>query len=222
MLVVVPARGGSRRIPGKNLAPLAGRPLLAYTLDAIAEAGLTPVTVVSTDDAGIGRFAREQGVAVISRPAALATDTAATEAVLLHALESPTAGSNPEWVVTLPPTNPFRRAETIRSFVAEVEDHPEGQDCLFSVHEHRGDFWRRDQDDWQRLTPGAPRRQQDRNPLYEENSAIYVTRVAALRASGSILGPKPRGRLIPAIEGFDINAPEDLVVAAALLASRTS
>jgi CMP-N-acetylneuraminic acid synthetase len=191
---------------------------LAITLDAIRRAGILPETVVSTEDADIAAVARAEGCRVVDRPENLAADAAATEAVLLHALELTKAdGRQAEWVMTLPPTSPFRKPETIRDFIARAQSAPADVDCLMSVTENRGDFWRQSPTgDWQRLFPNAPRRQQDREPLFEENSAIYVTRIAALRDTGSILGRKVLGVPIPSREAFDINTPEDLAVAEAL------
>lgn len=220
--VIVPARGGSKRVPRKNIAPLAGRPLLSYTLEAAVRAGLGGPVLVSTEDDEIATVARSHaGVRVVPRPEALALDAASTEAVLLHVLDVlRSEGADPEWIVTLPPTSPFRTVATIRRLAEEASSDPAAQDCLMSVTENRGDFWRRRPDgSLGRLFPDAPRRQQDREPLYEENSAIYVTRAAVLRATGSILGSRVRGIPIDPIEAFDINTPLDLRMAEALLAA---
>ncbi|EKV26057.1 N-Acetylneuraminate cytidylyltransferase [Caenispirillum salinarum AK4] len=221
MIVVVPARGGSKRIPHKNIAALAGRPLLARTLDQARDAGLLANVVVSTDAEPIAAVARDCGARVIMRPADLASDTASTEAALLHVLDVlADEGRHDEWIMTLPPTSPFREASTIRAFADAVHDLPAEVDCLMSVTETRGDYWRRLPDgSFRRLFPDAPRRQQDREPLFEENSAIYVTRVAALRDSGIILGRGVEGRPIGWREALDINTPDDLALAEALLAS---
>lgn len=221
MLVVVPARGRSLRVPRKNIAPLAGKPLLLWTLETVLAANVEAQVVVSTDDDTIATVAAEAGVAVLKRPSQLATDMSSTEGVLLHALDvEDLEGRTHEWVVTLSPTSPLRSAATVSRFIAMLPDAPDDVDCLLSVHEDRGDFWVRDGDDWRRLAPNAPRRQQDRAPLYVENSAIYATRVPALRRTGSILGARPRGVVIDAIEGHDINTPEDLLTAEAILLAR--
>lgn len=218
-LVVVPARGGSKRVPGKNIRPLGGRPLLAHTLACAVSADLGCPIIVSTEDPAIADVARSCGVAVIDRPAALATDTASTEDVLLHVLDA-MSPARPEWVITLPPTAPFRRASTLRRFTDAIAGAPELQDCLMSVTEDRGDFWTLSADgSLGRLFPNAPRRQQDRAPLYLENSAIYVTRVAALEATRSVLGNRVRGIAIDRLEGFDINDELDFAIAEALLAA---
>ncbi len=219
MIIVIPARGGSRRIPHKNIQLLKGKPLLAYTLETIAATGLNAPTYVSTDDERIAAVARiYPGVEVIMRPVEIATDTASTESVLLHVLDLLSERSKaPHWLMTLPPTSPFRTAATIRSFAGAAEGCPDEIDCLMSITENRGDFWRMGPDGrMDRLFPDAPRRQQDRTPLYEENSAVYVSRTKALRDTGSILGRAVRGIPITALEGFDINNPDDMRLAECL------
>jgi CMP-N,N'-diacetyllegionaminic acid synthase len=222
VIVVVPARGGSKRVPYKNIYPLAGKPLLEFTLDAIRAAGLECPVYVSTDDEAIARVAKGQkGVSVIYRPMELADDAATTESVLLHALDEVAAkGISPTWIMTLPPTSPFRKPETIRRFAEAVFAAPDAQDCLMSTTENRGDFWlQQDDGTLLRLFPDAPRRQQERIPMYEENSAIYVTRVSVLRSTGLILGRRVRGVPISANEGFDINTKEDFALAECLAAT---
>lgn len=216
MIIVVPARGGSKRLPYKNIQPLSGKPLLSHTLEVIAAADLGCPVYVSTDDKRIAEIASTHNdVRVIMRPDALAHDTASTESVLLHVLDIVAAtGFDPRWVMTLPPTSPFRRSETIRRFADAMDTDSDSQDCLMSTTENRSDFWRPQPDGTlARLFPDAPRRQQERMPLFEENSAIYVTRVAALRETGFILGRRVRGLAIPAIEGFDINTADDMKLA---------
>lgn len=224
VLIVVPARGGSMRVPRKNIKPLNGVPLLAYTLVAARTADIGAPLVVSTEDEEIAEVAQIWGGTAIRRPASLASNSASTEGVLLHALdEQEKARQAPfAWVMTLPPTSPFRGAAAIRRFAALTRQGME-VDCLMSVTENRGDFWRMDPDGrMRRLFPDAPRRQQDREPLYEENSAIYVTRVTALRRTGSILGSSVAGVPLSNLEAFDINTPHDFDVAEALIASTPS
>jgi CMP-N,N'-diacetyllegionaminic acid synthase len=221
-MAVIPARGGSKRAARKNIRALGKVPLLAYTMFAAREAGLGDATLVSTEDAEIAAVAKKLGCRVIERPDTLATDAASTESVLLHALdEAAKAGWHPKWILTLPPTSPFRRASTIRFFM----DHAatSGVDCLMSLTETRASLWRHGPEGRiGRLFPDAPRRQQDRAPLYEENSAIYATAVPALRATGSVLGTSQQGVVIDPIEGFDINSELDLVIAEALRGAEPS
>jgi CMP-N,N'-diacetyllegionaminic acid synthase len=221
-MAVIPARGGSKRAPRKNIRLLGEKPLLAYTIAAARDAGLGDATFVSTEDAEIAAVAKTLGCAVMPRPDALATDAASTESVLLHALdEAAKHGWHPKWVLTLPPTSPFRRASTIRFFM----DHAaaSGVDCLLSLTETRASLWRHGPEGKiGRLFPDAPRRQQDRAPLYEENSAIYLTAAPALRATGSVLGRSQRGVSTDSIEGFDINSELDFVLAEVLRGAEPS
>ena len=219
MIIVIPARGGSKRIPLKNIYPLKGKPLIAYTLDAIAATGLKIPTYVSTDDTRIAAVASTYpNVEIIMRPIEISHDNATTESVLLHILKILNErGLEPEWVMTLPPTSPFRSIYTIRKFTEIVKLYPKEVDCIMSVTENRADFWNMDENgQMQRLFRDAPRRQQERTPLYEENSALYLTRCQALKETGNIFGRKVIGEKITAIEGIDINNREDIQIAEAL------
>ena len=218
MVVVVPARGGSKRLPGKNLRRLAGRPLLTHTFEAIQDSGLDVPVAVSTDDPAIAGVADQHGVRVITRPEALATDTASTESALIHALDVfAEEGVTTDWVMSLQPTSPFRNGAVIRAFAEEVARAPEAQDCLMSVTEDRGDYWLMEKGGRiTRLLPDAPRRQQDRRPLYIENSAVYVARVSALRRTGSVISGRVRGLPIDPLLGFDIHTEADFRVAEAI------
>lgn len=220
MIVVIPARGGSKRAKGKNLRSLAGTPLVARAVNVALKAGFKSAVIVSTDSPEIAEVAENTGARVILRPLELATDTASTEDVLLHVLDVLAGeGSAPQWVMTLPPTSPFRKASTVAAFVAEARKRPDDQDCLMSVTVDKGDYWRMSGDDGVivRLFADAPRRQQDREPLYEENSAIYLTKCAALRETGSILGSSVRGLPIDQLEAFDINTEIDFRIAEAMV-----
>lgn len=221
-LIVVPARGGSKGIPKKNIYPLKGKPLLAYTLDVIGKAKLVHTdVVVSTDSEEIADVAREySGVEIVRRPDAIAGDHASTEDALLHALDvmEREHGKTYDAVLTLQPTSPFRRSQTLREFVAAYEAQREEYDALLSLHETRSDFWvRKENGAFSRLYPQAPRRRQEREPLYIENSAYYITSVAALRQTHLVLGTRVGGFLISEREGIDINEPSDLKMAESVM-----
>jgi CMP-N-acetylneuraminic acid synthetase len=222
---VIPARGGSKRAPRKNIHPLGGKPLLAWTVEAGLAAGLSPC-VVSTEDDEIAAAAAAAGARVVRRPPHLAADDSSTESAVLDALDQ--LGDEvaaARWVAILQPTSPFRSAETIRRAVAMAQADPTAG-CVMTVTETRADFWRASapgngpengpENGIVRLFPDAPRRQQAREPLYDENSAVYVVRIDMLRATGSVLGGTMRGLPISPMEGFDINTSFDLKLAAAL------
>jgi len=222
VVIVIPARAGSKGIPGKNIRPLLGKPLLTWTIEAARQAGLGEHLYVSTDGAEIARVATEAGAGVIMRPPEIAHDTASTEAALMHVIETLRhEGKIFDMILTLPPTSPLRSAGTIRRFLDHFIEHGVGYDSQLSLNEHRGDFWVRAADgSFSRLYPDAPRRRQERQPLYLENSAMYITRVEALLATSFILGRKAAGFVISEDEALDINESVDLLLAEHLLAAR--
>ena len=219
-LIIIPARGGSKRIPHKNIALLQGKPLIQYTIDCVRDAGLSDFLVVSTEDLTIAQVAKKNGVIVMNRPLELSKDNTSTEKVLLNVLDQFEIDGEvlPEWVMTLPPTSPLRSASSLTYFLEKLDLVNEDIDCVMSVTENKGDFWNFKTDgSFQRLFPDAPRRQQDRDSLFEENSSIYLTRVSALKETGSILGRKVLGIPISHYEGLDINNINDLEYAEALM-----
>jgi len=221
-VIIIPARCGSKRVRLKNIKPLLGKPLLLYTIEAAEQSGVTDEILVSTDCEEIATVARAAGARVIIRPDEFATDEASTESVLLHCLDNlRQEGRSPEWVMTLPPSSPLRTSKTIMCAREKALNLPNDIDCLFSVHETRDDFWIGDTPDKvRRLFPDAPRRQQDRRPMWVENSCVYLTKVKALQKTGIILGEKYSGFEIPFEDGFDINSETDFIIAEQLLKSR--
>jgi len=122
---IIPARGGSKRIPGKNIRPFAGRPLLVHSIIAAQAAGVFDAIIVTTDDEAVARIAREHGAETpFARPAELASDHTPLAPVLLHALEAlETAGRRYRNFCCLFATAPLMRAEDIRRGLALLEQH---------------------------------------------------------------------------------------------------
>lgn len=220
-LAVVPARGGSKSVPRKNVRPLAGRPLLHYTLDQIGGVPEIDRAVVSTDDAEIAKVARAGGGEVLDRPAELATDSAPTEWALLHALDTlEAAGDAFDYVMVLEPTSPFRTPETIRRCMMRIaeSDAP----SLMTVIETRANLGTVDNGKFRPLVPGAPRRRQERAPFYVESSTVYIARVDFLRETGSLVAENWAAEIVPEGEAIDINTPQDFLVAEALMSADKS
>ncbi len=221
MIIIVPARGGSKRVPNKNIRPLGGKPLIVHTIEQIHQAGFLDATWVSSDSEEILRIAGAVGARTIRRPDELAADTASTESALLHAIDEIPVADQADWIMTLPVTAPFRRPATIRDFADRRHELPASVDCLMSATVNYTDFWTMDEQGFaERLFPDAPRRQQERTPLFEEDSMIYLTRKEALLATGSILGKKVMAKQVDRRESFDINAPLDFELAEAILATQ--
>jgi N-acylneuraminate cytidylyltransferase len=119
VLGITPARGGSKAIPRKNIKGIAGKPLIAWTIEAAKESGMIDRYVVSTEDEEIAKIVREYGVEVLSRPSALATDEATTISVLQHVVEQIPC----DIIVLLQATSPIRRSGLIDECIKEFKDN---------------------------------------------------------------------------------------------------
>lgn len=215
ILAVIPARGGSKSIPKKNIVPLKGKPLLAWSVEvarAVPEIGRI---VVSSDDEEILSVAGAWGATPLRRPPELASDTAPTAPVLVHAIQAlAREGYEPSWVVTLEPTQPFRTTETVRRAIRmAVEDNV---DTLVTGVVDHGYFWVQDDGGFSPLDPSAPRRRQERRPYYRESGTVYVTRASFLLETGTMVGGRLAFLPVSDMEGMDINTPYDLQIARAI------
>ena len=181
VVAVVPARGGSKGVPGKNLKRIAGRSLVARAVDAALAASTIDRVLVSTDDPGIAAEARRAGAEVVDRPAEIAGDTASSEAAVLHALE--TLDEQPEVVVFIQATSPFIDPSDLDSAVRRVLTARE--DVVFAAIETFAFLWRQTADGAAGVNHDAavrPRRQ-DREAHFQETGAFYV-----MRAEGFVRG----------------------------------
>ena len=215
-LAVIPARGGSKGIPKKNIQCVGDKPLLCYAIDSILDSGIDADIVVSTDSDEIAQVALGHGGAyVINRSKSISGDGAKTEDALLDALDQMESlyGKTYEVVLTVQPTSPFRKPETVKRFWNEFSEIGSEYDAMLTLNETRTDYWVEEEGNYHRLYPDAPRRRQDRKPLYIENSCLYATTVDALRETHSVLGNNVQGFLIDEREALDINEPIDLTLA---------
>ena len=220
-LAIIPARGGSKGIPHKNVRELHGRPLIAWSILSARGAARLGRVVVSTDNEQIAEVARHAGAEVpFRRPAELALDTTPTEPVLLHALdELQLTGYQPDAVVLLQPTSPIRRPGSIDAAIGLLETA--GADSVVSVCENHHFFWRN------RDTPEAlydyrnrPRRQDIPAPSrwYRENGSIYVTRASILRRERNRLGGRIAMHVMSEEESWEIDSEADLRIVESLMA----
>lgn len=218
ILALIPARGGSKGIPRKNLVPVAGKPLLAYTVGQALATPEVDRVVVSTDDDEIARRAAEWGAEVVRRPAELATDEATSESALVHALDALAAdGYEPDLVVFLQATSPLRRPDDVARAIATLD--AEDADSLFSACLVHGFVWRRRADE---LTPlsydyRARRRRQEIGEDLLENGAIYVFKPWVLRHFDNRLGGKIAVHRMDALDSFQVDEPADVELMERLL-----
>jgi CMP-N-acetylneuraminic acid synthetase len=197
-LAIILARGGSKGLPGKNIKPVAGKPLLAYSIEAAQKSGLCTDVLVSTDDEEIAAVAREYGAWVpFLRPDHLATDEARNEHGLVHVLEDleKDHGITYDIVVYLQPTDLFRSAGWIRQAVQTLKDRPEIESA-FSAHLTPKNFWTKDPEsgDWVRVLPEMRDYMTRQNPkrrlVYREDTGVACATRAHIVREGRRIGDK--------------------------------
>jgi pseudaminic acid cytidylyltransferase len=225
-LCLVPARGGSRRFPRKNLASLCGKPLIAYTIEAARESGLFDAVIVSTDDRETRDVAQKYGAEVpYVRPAHLATDTAGNVDVCLDALARlEEAGHTFDLLACLLPTSPLRTAEDLHGAHARLVNS-EG-DALMAVTDYPiPPFWALEERDgflqshWGRQYMV---KSQELPKVCVDNGAIYLARVATFRAEKTFYASRLVGYWMPRERSVDVDEPIDLAMAEFFLTRRPS
>ncbi|MBK8908195.1 MAG: acylneuraminate cytidylyltransferase family protein [Rhodospirillales bacterium] len=206
-------------MPGKNLRVLAGRPLLAYTADAIREAGLAASPcLLTTDDDGIAEVGRGLGwLAPFRRPAHLAGDDATTADAVIHALDWFAAedGADPKAVMVLQPTSPLRGGAVLRCGLDVLAARPEANSVIAvsPLHVSASHTFCIDECDMLRPVGADDRR------VVVPNGALYLTRTAALRSRRSLYAPPIAPIMLDAERAIDIDTESDLRVAEVLLAA---
>lgn len=208
-LYIIPARGGSKGIPHKNIRPLAGKPLIVYSIEAARAAGAPDDHILlSTDDEAIARVARENGLPVpFMRPAELATDTAGSREVILHAMdEADRMGLAYDCVVLLQPTSPLRTADDIKAALALYTPQT---DMVVSVvpaasNPYYNCFEADPETGYLTISKGDGlyTRRQDAPDVWEYNGAVYVINPESIRKmplgafARRVPSPMPRNRSI--------------------------
>jgi len=220
-LCVIPARGGSKRIPRKNILPLNGLPLIVYTLRAARGAGVFTAIVVSTDDEEIGDLARAQGVAVDDRPASLSGDRVTMVQVVREYLQRTQAVEAYQYVAALLPTCPFRTAEDVRNAYQLLVSQTEHQFLVgtteyefpiqLALEASGGCSVRMVFEDGYQTT-----RSQSIAKRYHPNGAIYLAETQAFLRAGTFFQPKMMHYNMPADRSFDIDYPHQFEIAEVL------
>jgi CMP-N,N'-diacetyllegionaminic acid synthase len=228
VLGVIPARGGSKGIPMKNLAPLCGRPLLAYTADAVKESRKLTRTIVSTDDERIADSARSLALEVpFMRPSSLAEDDAPMLPVLQHAIAAMRAdGFDADMVVLLQPTSPLRRGEHIDAAVAWLE-RVRGDSVVSVVavpHQFNPTSVMRVEEGLLKpfLDGPSATRRQDKPQLFARNGPAVLAVHTQVIEGGSLYGDESWPLLMTAEDSLDIDTPWDLRLAESIIAARVN
>jgi CMP-N,N'-diacetyllegionaminic acid synthase len=219
-LAVIPARGGSKSIPNKNIKIVAGKPLIAWTiLETLASPNVDRL-IVSTDSPTIAQVGREYGAEVpFLRPVELAQDDTPGIAPILHAARwlRQNEGYEPDYVLCLQPTSPFRTSEDIDSAIALAQEKEADSVISVTPVKHHPN-WMKHLDDAGKLVDYVPRghavtKRQDLSPLYALNGAIYLIRFQALLQQGTFFVDNTYGYVMPPERSLDIDTPWDLHLA---------
>jgi len=218
-LIVIPARGGSKGIPDKNIIEIGGKPLIAYSIQAANEtlsAGITGMAIVSTDSERIAEITRNwNGHAPFKRPDEISGDTAKSACLLLHALDFyEKQGKAFDATILLQPTSPLRTAQDIL-YAVEIYEKA-GQPALISAYQE--DYvcdlvsYNKNGEIAIPLSPlhniGVTRQQHEK--LYIRNGAVYITDAAFLRQEKKVISDTPALYVMPKIRSVNLDTVEDL------------
>jgi len=205
IVTLIPARGGSKGIPRKNLIDIHGKPLIYYTIKAARDSNVDEVWV-SSEDEEILEVAKAHGAKTIKRPAALATDTATSESVLLHFAEN----VDFDIIVFLQATSPMTTAEDINKAIEMMDTH----DSVLTVSELTQFIWF---DKKPSYDLSNRKRRQECEKTYLETGALFATKRENLLKSKNRLSGNIGFCMVPKLRSFDIDSYEDLEVIKRLL-----
>jgi CMP-N,N'-diacetyllegionaminic acid synthase len=224
-LFIICARGGSKGIPGKNIKPLAGRPLIAYSIEMARQFADDADICLSTDDKKIADVAEKMGLKVpFLRPAELATDKSGTYEVLLHALDFyKSKGKDYDVLVLLQPTSPFRTADDVKHC---LEMYSSEIDMVVSVKPAATNpyynAFETDADGYLHISKGDGHytRRQDAPKVWEYNGAVYVMNVASLRKMPYSKFPKRKMCEMSEEHSLDLDTLNDWMVAETIIENK--
>lgn len=222
ILVIIPARGGSKGIPHKNIKPLNGKPLIHYTIDEARQIVSDDDICVSTDDPEIIKCVEDYGLKIpFVRPEELATDTAGTYEVLLHALNFyEKQGRCYDVVLLLQNTSPFRKAEQIKEALKLYNDEV---DMVVSVKECAANpyycVFEENEEGFLHICKGDGNifRRQDAPKVYEYNGAIYIMNAETLKTTHMHKMQKRVKYVMDEMSSFDLDTMTDWIIAESII-----
>ena len=213
-LAIIPARGGSKGLPRKNVLPLAGKPLIAHTIKAAIAAQLVDRIVVSTDDVEIAAVARTHGAEVVMRPATLAGDLSRSEEALLHVLDELEAadGYRPDVLAFLQCTSPLTTPDDIDGTLAKIS---QGADSALAVAPFHYFLWRQGTQSAEGINHDKTKRlmRQEREPEFLETGSVYAMSADGFRRHGFRFFGRIAMYEIPVEHWLEIDEPADFRIA---------
>jgi len=214
-IAIIPARGGSKGIPNKNLAEVNGQSLVTRAINSAVQSGVVDFVVVSSDDPTILEAAANAGAIAIQRPADLATDTAAIEDAIAHALQKfSESHPTPTTLVLLQPTSPLRQASTISDAVHIFTENG-NTGCVYGIIEAEHHPYKTFIAADSTLLPvgsieDLSRSRQELPKAYRQSGSIYVVGVRDFLANNSLHVSPVRGIEVGLEEAIDVDTPADL------------
>ena len=219
ILSIIPARGGSKGIPGKNLTLLNDKPLLEYSISASIYSKYISKTILSTDDKQIEKFGKKFPIDIIERPKTLATDEAPLDKTIEHTLDylKETEEFIPNVIVLLQNTSPLRTTEHIDDALELF--FSKDYDSLLSVYKSHKFIWKLSKDiaKPQNYDPANRPNRQDFEEEFIENGAIYITKYNSFKKTHCRVSDKIGLYVMPEEASLEIDSPDDLFLAEQLL-----
>lgn len=232
VLAIIPARAGSKGLPGKNIRPLAGKPLLAWAVEAAREANCVDDVIVSTDSQAFADVAAAYGASVpFLRPAALASDAAPSIGYILHAIDTlGEGGAAYDYVVVLEPTSPLTESADVDAALAQLESARDRADAIVGVTHletiHPAFCVKRDETGV--IAPygnasfnNLPRRQ-DLEPVFALDGSLYISTVAAIQARQSFCHDRTLGFVTQRHQSLEVDDLVDFLCIEAVMAHRAA
>ena len=212
IIAIIPARGGSKGIPGKNIKNFEGKPMISHSIEYAKDSKLIHEVYVSTDDTQIAHISRTAGARIITRPPELATDTSTTESAIKHALNN--IDNLPDIIILLQPTSPLRPKKSLDAIINKFIDGE--YDSLLSLSPSNNFFWKINSTELKAEYDYLNRkRRQDINEdekKYFENGSVYVFTREHFELTNNRLGGKIGHVIFPEEYGFEIDVPKDLII----------
>jgi CMP-N-acetylneuraminic acid synthetase len=222
VLAIIPARGGSKGVPGKNTAPIAGKPLLSYTIEAALESNLLNTIIVSSDDINVRKIAESyEGITFHERSNAISGDKSQISETIRVVLKEFDPGNSCDAIMLLQPTSPIRTGIQIDAAINLFDKHPEANSLIsvcemHDVHPARM-YWK----DGISLSPILPEfeqtMRQDIPAAFFRNGSIYLTRISSFVLQHSVMIKPSICFEMPASQLLNIDEPRDIFIAEALI-----
>lgn len=218
-IAIIPARGGSKGIPRKNVRVIQGKPLIAWNIEAVRRSKLIDEVYVSTDDEEIALLSQKYGAKIIHRPTELAGDEATSESALIHALEElSTKGISPKLLVFMQCTSPLTSTNDVDTAIQQLIG--QNADSCLTVTDFHYFVWKSEKDGTangiNHDKSFRPRRQ-DREPQFVENGAVYVMKASGFLKSKHRFFGKTVMSIMPQERSMEIDEPIDFKIAESLL-----